>query len=181
MITLRHAVLVLIVLLAACGARDEPQLMTALNSPDPDVVVEALSEIEDVGYASTSAQRRIIELVKDSRPEVRRRSARVLGAIHAPVDAATVAAIGAMLESRDDGEVVDALKALRGMPSRSEIPRMLPLLKHPDEHVVRDTCRTLGAVADAAVVPDLEPLLKSRNEEIRADAQAALAKLRHRR
>lgn len=180
---LRTCTVALILLLAAaCGApRQESDLLTALGSPDAAVVVEALAELERGYPGSQVAQRRMIDLVGDGRPPVRRKAARVLGAIRAPVDAATVAAIGAMLGSSDRHEVIDALKALREMPSRSEVPRMLPLLKHADEHVVRDACRTLAVIADAAVVADIEPLLASGNEAIREDARAAIAKLRNRR
>jgi HEAT repeat protein len=181
MISLRNCAVLLVLLVAACGARAEPELMSALASPDADVVYEALADLERGFPGSTPAQRRMIELVHDPRPVVRRKAARVLGAIHAPVDPPTVTAIGAMLAASDVNEVIDALKALRGMPARSEIPRMLPLLKHQHENVVRDACRTLAVVGDASVVPQIEPLLASGNDAIRADAKAAIAALANRR
>ena len=158
--------------------KTEAQWIKDLESKNANTVVAALNEIEEHYGSSTNAIAAIKKLVKDPRDRVRRKAARVLGVLHADVNEDEIKAIGALLKSSDSGEIIDGLKALRTLPSSSQVPEMIPLLTHKQANVVRDACRTLGAIADKSVIPSIEPLLKSSNPDIQRDAQTAIAMLR---
>lgn len=111
---------------------------------------------------------------------MQRKAARVLGAIHAPVDAKILADITPLLKSPNKDAVIDGLKALRGLDSKSTIPEMLPLLSSPDENIKRDTCRTLAEIGDASLVPKIEPLLSDPNKKVVEDARDAISRLKAR-
>ncbi|MEO8055861.1 MAG: HEAT repeat domain-containing protein, partial [Acidobacteriota bacterium] len=126
------------------------------------------------------AQAGVVSKLKDPREKVQRKAARVLGAIHAPVDAKILADITPLLKSPNKDAVIDGLKALRGLDSKSTIPEMLPLLSSPDENIKRDTCRTLAEIGDASLVPKIEPLLSDPNKKVVEDARDAISRLKAR-
>jgi HEAT repeat protein len=160
------------------GAKTQDELIQLLSSPDAKTVASALLDLERDYPLSTKAFPRMKELLRDGRPRVRRKAARVLGVLHAPVDEENIRDICALLKAADEGEIVDGLKALRGLKAQSAIPEILPLLSHRDEHVVRDSCRTLAVLGDQDLIRSIEPLLESKNNSIRKDAQDAISTLR---
>lgn len=167
-----------IAVLSACGTRATSDIVADLESPDAEVVVEALLDFERQHPGDATLLGHAKRLVTDHRPTVRRKAARVLGAINAAVEPQTVDQIARMLSAGDRDEVVDALKALRQLPAQRAVPGILPLLRRSDPHIVRDACRTLAVLADRTAIPAIEPLLRHPDEAVRRDAEAAIARLR---
>jgi HEAT repeat protein len=162
----------------ALAAKTEAEWIAQLASPDEGKVVSALQGLEKEYPGSETARAKIIEMLEDSREKVRRKAARVLGALHAKVDKKVLAEITPLLTSPNKDTVIDGLKALRGLDAASTVPQILPLLANPDENIKRDTCRTLAEVADASAIPKIEPLLADPNKKVREDARDAIAKLK---
>ena len=165
---------------ALASKKTEEELIALLSSPDEGKVTGALQDLEKGYPESKTAQAAIVSKLKDPREKVQRKAARVLGAIHAPVDKKTLADITPLLKSPNKDAVIDGLKALRGLESKSTIPEILPLLASPDENIKRDACRTLAEIGDASLVPKIEPLLSDPNKKVQEDARDAIAKLKSR-
>jgi HEAT repeat protein len=178
--------LVFVAFLLAAGpalgsAKSEDEWIAQLGSPDEGKVTSALQGLEKNYPESPKARAKIIEKLTDSREKVRRKAARVLGAIHAQVDRKTLDQMAALLDSKEKDAVVDGLKALRGVNAGPAVPKILPLLKSPDENIKRDACRTLAEVADASAIPKIQPLLDDPNPKVRLDAHEAVARLKEKK
>ena len=174
------AVLAGLALPALASKKSEEELIALLNSPDESKVTSALQDLEKQYPDSKTAQAAVISKLKDPREKVHRKAARVLGAIHAPVDKKVLADITPLLKSPNKDAVIDGLKALRGLDSKSTIPEILPLLSSPDENIKRDACRTLAEIGDASIIPKIQPLLEDPNKKVQIDANDAIAKLKSR-
>jgi len=81
------------------------------------------------------------------------------------------------LQSSDEDEVMDALKALRKMDAPEAVPEILPCLQNSSPNVVRDACRTLAVLGNQSTVQYIEPLLNAKRSDVRKDAQNAITKL----
>ena len=162
---------------AFASKHTEEEWIAQLASPDEGKVTSALQGLEKEYPESKTAQAAVIRMLKDPREKVHRKAARVLGAIHAPVDRKVLADITPLLKSPNKDAVIDGLKALRGLDSKSAIPEILPLLENKDENIKRDACRTLAEIGDASLVPKIEPLLKDSNKKVVEDAHDAIARL----
>ena len=160
------------------AAKSEAEWIAQLASPDEGKVVSALQGLEKEYPDSPTARAKIISMLKDPREKVQRKAARVLGAIHADVDKHVLADITPLLKSPNKDAVIDGLKALRGLNSKSTVPEILPLLSNPDANIKRDACRTLAEVADSSVIPKIEPLLSDPNKKVQEDARDAIGKLK---
>jgi len=158
--------------------KTEDQLIKELDSPNADIVASAMLKIEKQFPTSTKSFPKIKELLKDPRPKVHRKAARVLGALHAEVSNDDLKAITAMLKVTDAQEVMDALKALRGLKAESTVPEILPLLKSSSPNVIRDACRALAVLGDKSTIPALEPLLTHKDPAVQKDAQDAIHQLK---
>ena len=143
-------------------------------------MTSALQGLEKEYPESPTAHAAVASKLKDPREKVVRKAARVLGAIHAPVDRKILADITPLLKSPNKDAVIDGLKALRGLDSKSTIPEILPLLSSPDENIKRDACRTLAEIGDASLVPKIEPLLNDPNKKVQEDARNAISRLKER-
>lgn len=165
---------------ALASKKTEEELIAQLASPDESKVTSALQDLEKQYPESKTAQAKIASMLKDPREKVQRKAARVLGAIHAPVDKKILADITPLLKSPNKEAVIDGLKALRGLDSKSTIPEILPLLAREDENIKRDSCRTLAEIGDASLVPKIEPLLSDPNKKVVEDAHDAIARLKAR-
>jgi len=159
---------------AAAREETEDQLIQDLAATNPGKVTDALQELQEKFPASTRAFAAEEKLLTDSRARVRRKAARVLGVLHADVSAADKQAISLLLKSYDANEIMDGLKALRGLKAPECVPDMLPLLKHDNSHVVRDACRTLAVLGTKDTVAALQPLLNSPDPAVKKDAQDAI-------
>jgi HEAT repeat protein len=166
--------------LPALAKKTEEEWIAQLASPDEGKVTSALQGLEKEYPDSPAARAKVASMLKDPREKVVRKAARVLGAIHAPVDRKVLADITPLLKSPNKDAVVDGLKALRGLESKSTIPEILPLLSNPDENIKRDACRTLAEIGDTSLVPKIEPLLSDPNKKVQEDAKDAIAKLKSR-
>jgi HEAT repeat protein len=159
------------------GTMTEQEILAGLDSPKDKVVVDALAHFEDDHRDSAPAMTKVKALLADSRPLVREKAARVLGAIHADVSADDLKNIAAMLSNPEKREVMQALKALRGLKAESTVPQIIPLLQNPDENIKRDSCRTLAVIGSKDNIKDIEPLTKDSNKAVVEDAQKAIAAL----
>jgi HEAT repeat protein len=159
--------------------KTEEQLITDLGSPTDKVVFSAMAELEKKHPGSAAGQAKIKTLLADPRPLVHQKAARVLGALHAEVSDTDLANIAKMLEATGDKkELMEALKALRGLKAQSIAAKLVPLLQHPDANVKRDACRTLAVIGDKSMVKDIEPLLQSKEKAVVEDAQKAINALK---
>lgn len=175
----------------AAARKSEAELIAMLRSPDPQKVIDALDRLPNWYPESTNAIREIRALLKSKRPPVRdwpanllnRKAARALGDYHATLEWDELAIITGFLRSPVVEEVMDGLKALRGLTGPPEFRRkitehVVPLLKDADAHVVRDACRTLAVQGDKETIPALEPLLRHARRDVRKDAKDAIEALR---
>ncbi len=165
---------------ALASKRTEEELIAQLASSDENKVTSALQGLEKEYPESATARAKIVSMLKDPREKVQRKAARVLGAIHAPLDKKALADITPLLKSANKDAVIDGLKALRGLESKSTIPEILPLLAREDENIKRDACRTLAEIGDASLVPKIEPLLSDPNKKVQEDARDAISRLKAR-
>jgi len=164
--------------LAAKKVKTEDELIAQLGSAKEKEVISALQQMEKLYPASTSCQAAIKPLLADSRKPVARKAARVLGIMNAPVSDADLKNIATLLKSADKAEIIDGLKALRGLKAQSLIPEITPLLQNPNKNVVRDACRTLAVLGDKSLIPTLKPLLEVSDLAVQKDAADAIAILR---
>jgi len=169
-----------LVSLPALAKKTEEEWIAQLASSDEGKVTSALQGLEKEYPESKTAQAAVVKMLKDPREKVQRKAARVLGAIHAPVDKKILADITPLLKSSSKETVIDGLKALRGLDAKSTVPDILPLLQSPDENIKRDACRTLAEIGDVSLVPKIEPLLKDSNKKVVEDAQMAISRLKAR-
>ena len=161
------------------SAAREQAAQVRLNPTEPEaILIQVLEQIENEFPDSPTAAAKILPLVRDERPKVRRRAVRVLGVLQPDLDERGLADVTKMLSSPDKADVVDALKALRWLYAPSTIPTILPLLSHSDEHVKREACRALAVIADRSVISKIEPLLNDPIKDVRLDAEGSIAQLK---
>lgn len=158
----------------------EARLIADMASDNPKKVLNALDDLEEKPNPGTNVIAAARKLLPDARPAVRKKAARVLGAIHAQVNQDDLKAICRMLKSYDKSEADEALKALRGLQAPETIPEITPLLKSPHDLLVRDACRTLAVLGTRELIPSIEPLLNHPNGDIRMDARSAITALQSR-
>jgi len=156
----------------------EAALIADLASPKEGTVTSALQGLEKNYPTSTTAFPTIKKLLADPRNKVARKAARVLGSLHAPVDATDIKNIDALLKSTDVDTITDGLKALRGLDAPSAVPDIVPLLNHSNSHIIRDACRTLAVIGNKDLIPKIEPLLKNPEPAVQKDAQDAIVALK---
>jgi HEAT repeat protein len=157
----------------ARAPKSEDELMTDLGSPKPNVVISAMQDIEKNYPTSVPAQTKVKTLLTDARDPVKRKAARVLGAINADVSDADLKSIATLLTG-DKGDKEDGLKALRGLKAQSTIPQITPLLQDSDLNVKRDAIRTLAVLGDKSLVPTIQPLLAFPDLAVQKDAADAI-------
>jgi HEAT repeat protein len=158
----------------AAKAKTEDELIAELADPNADKVYEALAQLEKQYPTSTKAFPTMKKLLTDPREKVRRKAGRVLGVLHADVDATDLKNICVMLKAADPQEAMDALKSLRGLKAESVLPEIVAQLKNPHSGVVRDACRTVAVLGNKSNIPDLEPLTKHADAKVQKDAKDAI-------
>ena len=151
-----------------------------LASPDDGKVYDALQTFEKHFSDDAELRQKSLTLLADTRPKVKRKAARVFGALGAKLTDAQLREVQSLLSAPDKDSVIDGLKALRGLQNRDDYAPILPLLQNPDANIKRDSCRTLAVIADESVIPKIEPLLNDKEKKVREDAEAAIAKLKAR-
>ncbi len=162
---------------ALAKQKTEEEVLTDMDSPTAKVAVSGLAEMEKQYPTSTAGLAKTKTLLADERVTVREKAARVLGALHADVNETDLANICKLLQGETKTEIIEGLKALRGLKAQSTVPKILPLLKNPDENVKRDACRTLAVLGDKSIIPDIQPLLKDPNSAVVKDANDAIFEL----
>lgn len=163
----------------AAKEKTEDQLIADLTLPKDSVVADAMLQLEKKYPTSPKAIAAIKKYLADPREKVRRKAARVLGALHAPVTDDELKSIAALLKAADPQEVMDGLKALRGLESaKKALPEILALLKHANVGVIRDAARTVAMLGTKANIADIEPLLKHPDAKVQKDAQDAIFALK---
>jgi HEAT repeat protein len=172
------ALLALVPSVQAKAVRSEDELIAALSGSNGKEVARAMLELEKNYPTSTKAFPAIKGLLKDPRPEVRRKAARVLGSLHAEVSNDELKLIADLLKSSDKAEVMDGLKALRGLRAHAVVPEIEAMLEFPNDNVKRDACKTLAVVGDKGSIPKIEPLLQFPAPAVQKDAMDAIAALK---
>jgi HEAT repeat protein len=167
-----------LLLLQARPPKSEDELIANLASPKDKEVYAALQELEKTYPTDPKIIPPIEKLLADTRPVVRRKAARVLGAIHADVSRADIKNICELFNSTDKREIMDGLIALRGLKAQSAIPQILPLLDNPDTNVKRDSMRTLAVLGDSSLIPKIKPLLTYPDLAVQKDAADAISILK---
>ena len=160
--------------LMARQPKTEDQVLSDLSSTNAKVVYNALQVMEKQYPTSAPGLAKTKSLLTDERVTVREKAARVLGALHADVNADDLKNISAMLDSTSSKEIQQALQALRGLKAQSTVPKIIPLLKNPDPYVKRDACRTLAVLGDKSVIPDIQPLMQDPDPKVQKDANDAI-------
>ncbi len=163
----------------AAKVKTEDELIADLASPKDTVVESAMLKLEKEHPTSTKATTEIKKYLGDARPKVRRKAARVLGALHAEVTSAELKSICELLKAADYKEVIDGLIALRGLKAKETLPQITPLLNHTQQNVVRDACRTIAVLGDKSHIPLIEPLLTNKDKSIQKDAMDAIYALKN--
>ena len=149
-----------------------------MASTDENKVYSALQAFEKQFSTDAELRQKALSLLGDSRPKVKRKAARVFGALGAKLTDAQLRDVQSLLSASDKDSIIDGLKALRGLENRKDFAPVLPLLQNPDSNVKRDACRTLAVIADKSVVPKIEPLRNDPDKKVQADAQAAIDSLK---
>lgn len=157
--------------------KTEDEVLADLASPKPGVVISALQNIEKKYPADANALIKVKGLLADSRSAIKRKAARVLGAVNAEVSAADLGNIATLLAG-DKNEKTDGLKALRGLKAQSTIPQITPLLQDPNLNIKRDAIRTLAVLGDKSLVPAIKPFLTWPDLAVQKDAADAIAILK---
>ena len=163
---------------AAKKVKTEEELITQLGAVKEKEVINGLQEMEKLYPSSAKCQAAIKPLLADSRKPVVRKAARVLGVMNAPVSEADLKKIVVLLKGTDKNEIIDGLKALRGLKAQSTIPEITPLLQSTNKNVVRDACRTLAVLGDKSLIPSIKPLLEVPDLAVQKDAADAIAILK---
>ena len=156
----------------------EESLIADLNSPKEGTVTHALLALEKQYPNSPQSVPEIKKLLTDPRPAVRRKAARVLGAVHADVSKTDIQNICELFKAADKHEIMDGLIALRGLKAQSAVPQILPLLDNPDLNVKRDSMRTLAVLGDKSLIPKIKPMLDYPDLAVQKDAADAIAILK---
>jgi len=158
--------------------KSEAELIQDLAPTNSDrVIVDALEQLERLHDSDTNVTGSIpamVNLLTDDRSSVRRKAARILGVIHAPLSEAQIRLVCRQLHAATPAEIQSGLKALRDLQATSTVPDVLPLLQDTHPGIVRDACRTLAVLADKSVVPDLQPLLNDPYKGVVKDANDAI-------
>lgn len=161
----------------AAKVKTEDELIALLASTKEKEVINALQALEK-NYPTSKTYAAIKPLLADSRTKVVRKAAHVLSTAHAEVSEVDLKNIAALLKGTDKGEIIDGLKALRGLKAQSIIPEIIPLLKHTDKNVIRDSCRTLAVLGNKSLIPEIKPLLEYPDLAVQKDAADAISILR---
>lgn len=162
---------------AVAKEKTEAQLIADLASPQEKIVVAAMLKLERQHAGSAAAIGEIKKYLTDERSAVRRKAARVLGAVHAEVTPEELQKICALLKAKDHREIMDGLIALRGLKAAAVLSEITPLLQHETPNVIRDACRTIAVLGNNSHVPLLEPLTSHANAAVQKDARDAIFKL----
>lgn len=164
--------------LLAKPPQTEEQLIAAMDSPKEKIVYAALQDFEKQYPTSAPGLAKVKTLLTDPRPLVHQKAARVLGALHTDLSSTDLDNITKMLDSADKNEVMEGLKALRGLKAQSALPKIVGTLKNPDAFVKRDACRTLAVLGSKNNVADIEPLLTDPDKRVVKDANDAIFALK---
>jgi HEAT repeat protein len=156
----------------------EDELIAELDGPNPEKVAAAMLQLERQFPTSTKAFPVMKKLLTDTRPQVRRKAARVLGVLHAEVNSTDIKAIVALLKATEPREVMDGLIALRGLKAAEALPEIVPLLQHTHLLVIGDACRTVPVLGTKDNLKDLEPLLAHADKKVQKEAQDAVRALK---
>jgi len=157
--------------LSACGSK-LPKLRQQLNYPDPDkkiAAIQALAEAKD-----TVSVPLMVELLKDTLPEVRKEAATGLGKIG---DRRACQPLADFYDKEQIRDVQDAgIRALIHLSTYSVEP-LIGLLQSIRPVVRSGAARALGKLGARRAVGPLMSLLHDRDTDVRMDAIFALRQI----
>lgn len=167
--------------------KTEAELISMLSSTNYQKAIDALDRLPNWYPNSTNAIQEIRKLLGSTvtrrgvpKNILSRKAARALGNYGATLGDDDLKVFVGFIRSVDVDDVMDGLKAMRGLKLPPETERKLSdeivlLLKDKEIHVVRDAMRTLGALGNKDVIPALEPFLKHMRLDVKRDAREAIA------
>jgi len=158
--------------------KSKEEVVAQLSSADESKVYDALQYVEKHFPEDAALREKVCSFLTDSRPKIKRKAARVLGALGANLTKDQVRDVQSLLAASDKETVIDGLKALRGLANRDDFAPILPLLQNSDQNIKRDACRTLAVIANKSAIPKIEPLLNDPDKKVREDAEAAIRALK---
>jgi hypothetical protein len=171
----------------AAARKSEAELIAMLESTDHSTVLDALDRLPNWYPNSTKAQPQIQKLLGAKVNAIgvpinliSRKAARALGNYHVTLTWDELQVFLGFIRSHDVDDIMDGLKALRGLKEPPDIEEkiaaeIMPLLKNEEIHIVRDAIRTLGALGNKNSIPAIEPFLKHMNYDVKKDAREAIA------
>lgn len=167
--------------------KTEAELISMLSSTNYQKAIDALDRLPNWYPNSTNAIQEIRKLLGSTvtrrgvpKNILSRKAARALGSYGATLGEDDLKVFVSFIRSADVDDVMDGLKALRGLKLPPDSERKLSaeivlLLKDKEIHVVRDAIRTLGALGNKDVIPVLEPFVKQLRLDVKRDAKDAIA------
>lgn len=173
----------------AAPGKSEADLIAMLRSQNYKQVLDALDRLPNWYPNSTTAVQEIRKLlgtrltISGVPPNyLSRKVARSLGNYHATLNSDEVKLILGFVRSAEIDDVMDGLKALRGLKEPAEIEEKIAaelvlLLQDKEPHVVRDAIRTLGVVGNKETIPAIEPFLRHLKLDVKRDAREAITAL----
>jgi HEAT repeat protein len=168
---LRVFLVIPFLLLSACGSK-LPKLRAQLNNPDPDkkiAAIEALAEAKD-----TVSVPRIVELLQDTVPDVRKKAATGLGKMG---DRRACQPLADFYNKEQIEDVQDAgIRALVRLGKYSVEP-LIGLLSSIRPVVRSGAARALGKLQARRAVDPLIALLHDRDPDVVQDAIIALREI----
>ena len=167
--------------------KTEAELISMLRSTDHQKAIDALDRLPNWYPKSTTAVLEIRQLLGRTVNQrgvpkniLSRKAARALGNYGATLSEDDLKVFVGFIRSSDIDDVMDGLKALRGLKQSPDSERKLCaeivlLLQDKEIHVVRDAIRTLGILGNKDIIPALEPFLKYMRLDVKRDAKEAIA------
>jgi hypothetical protein len=179
-------------LASAAPRKSEAELLEMLGSSEHKKVLDALDRLPNWYPTSTNAQQQIKKLLGTKLnvsgvPQnlISRKAARALGNYHATLTWDELQVFLGFIRSSSVDDVMDGLKALRGLREPPDIEERLAaeivlLLKDKEIIIARDAMRTLGALGNKSSIPAIEPFLKHLRLDVKKDAREAIAAIEKR-
>lgn len=176
----------------AAPGKSEAQLLEMLESKEHKKVLDALDRLPNWYPNSSAAQQQIKKLLGTKLnvsgvPQnlISRKAARALGNYHATLTWDELQVFLGFIRSSNIDDVMDGLKALRGLKEPPDIEEKLAaeivlLLKDKEIIVARDAMRTLGALGNKSAIPAIQPFLKHMRIDVKKDAREAIAAIEKR-
>ena len=155
--------------------RTANESLERVKQTTPWFLESVANELETQPTEDVSAIPELLDALKDSDYDVRRRAA---GALVKLGDASAIPGLLDALKGSDSDIRRRAAEALGELGDASAIPGLLDALKDSDSDVRRSAAEVLGKLGDVSAIPGLLDALKDGDSDVRRRAAEALGELR---